>query len=957
MPTRHHYRALLAAATVGLSLSAAPAETPATRPTTSQTTAPAVPLSSGRRLARGPAGPDVGSLPVNLVRSADGRFAVGTDAGFDQFLWVVNAATGTPVGKLGFDRSRRDKANGLYYGLAAGPDGAIYAAQGAARRVAVIRLDAAGVPTLARTIATRSLDFPAGVSIAGGTLFVTDNDPTRQRDPAVTRPSDVPQNAVESDEAFGRDGAMAAYDAATGKELGRLAFPSVVPGTSSFPLAVAALPNGRVFVTSERDACVYDIDATDPAAMKLTRTIPVGSHPIALLPDAAGRRLFVANAHGDTVSVIDVAAGTVSQTLLLRPEVARDLAGATPTNLALSPDGGRLFVTLGDMNAVAVADVSDAAGPPKLLGYVPAGWYPTGAVASPDGRHLVVCDAKGHAARIPHDEDAKGRLHSPLYDIRGDVIRVDVPDDADEFAASTGTVLDACRLQPQFLNRPNPLASIGRAAGKIKHVIYVVKENRSYDQVLGDLPQGNGDPARCLFGRRVTPNQHALAERFVLLDNFYDSGDVSGDGWTWSTQAQANEYAVRNTPYNYSGRGRNFDFEGQVNDYPTGGFPATRPGGGPMSVDPRFAGGAKPVPDVAESPGGHLWDLAKHAGLTYRNYGFFLTNGVTAGGGHGNAEGGGVSDDALDAGPWSIPDNQPAAAGLRPGGHDLAGVSDVDFRRFDMDFPDSDARATLFQKTGDEKYLDGRHTYGAAKVTSRFAEWNREFQIMLAKDPAGGAVPALMTVRLPCDHTVGLSAGRHTPASMVADNDHAVGQLVEAVSHSAVWASTAIVIIEDDAQNGPDHVDLHRSTCYVVSPWVRRGAVDHAFHNTVSALKTVECLLGLGPMCQYDAAASPILNWTFDGPANLEPFDALPADAALIAETNPERGAAGPAGNEKLAAMQRRAAAMDFAHADRAPADELNRMIWASVRGVDSAMPPTPAGPAPAHAAKADDDD
>ena len=362
-------------------------------------------------------------------------------------------------------------------------------------------------------------------------------------------------------------------------------FPARATSRSPSPPSKTA---ARAFVASERDGCVYDLDASDPADLKVTRTVQTGSHPNALLLDSTEKRLFVANAHSDTVSVVDVSSGKVVQTLLLRPEIAQDLAGATPTNLALSPDEKRLYVTLGDMNAVAIADVSGDV--PRLLGYVPAGWYPTGVVASPDGEGLVVCDAKGSKSRIPHDADAKGRLRSPLFDIRGDVIRVALPDDADDLAASTRKVLEANRLQPQFLNRPNPLADIGLAAGKIKHVIYVVKENRTYDQILGDLPQGNGDPSRCLFGRRVTPNQHALAERFVLLDNFYDSGDVSGDGWTWSTQAQANEYTVRNTPYNYSGRGRNFDFEGQVNDYLSGGFPATRPDGSPMSADPALQG-------------------------------------------------------------------------------------------------------------------------------------------------------------------------------------------------------------------------------------------------------------------------------------------------------------------------------------------------------------------------------
>ena len=365
-----------------------------------------------------------------------------------------------------------------------------------------------------------------------------------------------------------------------------------------------------------------------------------------------------------------------------------------------------------------------------------------------------------------------------------------------------------------------------------------MKENRTYDQVLGDLPQGNGDPKRCIFGREVTPNQHALAERFVLLDNFYDSGDVSGDGWAWSTQAMANENVARNVPYQYSSRGRRYDFEGQNNDYPTGGFPAKNADGQPLSDDPRFKDGAKPVPDVGAAPGGHLWDLARKHNISYRNYGFFASDGVTSGG------------------RIILPDNYPAVAGLQPGGHDLEGITDVDFRRFDLDYPDSDARPMLFKQTGDDVYLTGTKAIGKHRAPSRFREWKTEFDEMLAKDPTGNAVPAFMTVRFCTDHTAGMSAGKHTPRSMVADNDYAVGQLVDAISHSPIWKNTAIFIIEDDAQNGPDHVDIHRSTCYVVSPYIKAKSIDHSFQNTVSVIKTMELLLNLPPMCQFDAAAA-----------------------------------------------------------------------------------------------------
>ncbi|MGN6504876.1 MAG: hypothetical protein ACTHM6_04870, partial [Tepidisphaeraceae bacterium] len=487
-------------------------------------------------------------------------------------------------------------------------------------------------------------------------------------------------------------------------------------------------------------------------------------------------------------------------------------------------------------------------------------------------------------------------------------------------------------------------------AGKIQHVIYVVKENRTYDQVLGDLPQGNGDPSRNLFGRSITPNLHALAERFVLLDNFYDSGEVSGDGWTWSTKAQANEYTIRNVPYQYSNRGRTFDYEGTVNGFPSGGFPAKGPDGKPLSDDPRFAKGAHAVPDVAESPGGHLWDLVQKHGLSFRNYGFFM------------------STDAKKGSTRIIPDNYPAATGLQPGGRDLGGVTNIDYRRFDLDFPDSDAPSHFATSTGDDAFYWDRRTYGAHALPSRIGEFKREFDLMLAKDPTGAAVPAFMTVRLGTDHTKGANPGEPTPRCMVADNDYAVGQLVEAVSHSPIWKSTAIVILEDDAQNGPDHVDAHRSVCYVISPYIRKGSVDHSFQNTVSAIRTMECLLNLPAMCQYDAAADVIHGWD-EHPTNADPYTAILPTAKLMRQRNPLTNKAAPVSPEQpdkkddgarlqstndLAIASQR---MDFTRADQAPADELNAIIWKTVRGPTAEMPPTPHAVTDGKMKKVDDDD
>jgi hypothetical protein len=484
----------------------------------------------------------------------------------------------------------------------------------------------------------------------------------------------------------------------------------------------------------------------------------------------------------------------------------------------------------------------------------------------------------------------------------------------------------------------NPLRAIGLQAGKITHVIYIVKENRTYDQVLGDLPQGNGDPSRCLFGRQVTPNLHALAERFVLLDNFYDCGEVSGDGWTWSTQAQANEYVSRNVPYSYSDRGRSYDYEGQVEHFPAGGFPALDPDGKPLSQDPHYSNGAQAVPDVGEAAGGHLWDMARKCGLSYRNYGFFLSDGVYD-----------KKKDIL------IPDNYPNSTGLQPPGHDLTGVTDIDFRRFDLNYPDSDGPTILAGQKHDQAFLRPMHGYGKYEAPSRFSEWKREFDQMLAKAPDGSAVPAFMTVRFCVDHTMGTNPDRHSPRSMVADNDFAVGQLVEAVSHSPIWKSTAIFVIEDDAQDGPDHVDAHRSTCYIVSPWIRAHSIDHTFQNTVSLIRTMELILGLPPMCQYDATADPIMNWDI-GPSNDAPYEAMIPDAKILREVNGARSPRSPISPEQQGMMDE-SSRMDFAHADAAPAARLNQIIWKSVKGYDSVMPPTPHGPPPLQSRDAPRDD
>jgi hypothetical protein len=302
-----------------------------------------------------------------------------------------------------------------------------------------------------------------------------------------------------------------------------------------------------------------------------------------------------------------------------------------------------------------------------------------------------------------------------------------------------------------------------------------------------------------------------------------------------------------------------------------------------------------------------------------------------------------------------IPDNYPASAGLQPAGRDLSGVTNVDYRKFDLNYPDSEAWKIYYERTKDERFKWKLNKFGKYDSPSRFTEWNREFQQMLKKDPTGGAVPSLMTIRLPNDHTSGANPGMKTPRAMVADNDFGLGQVVETISHSPIWKSTAIFVIEDDAQNGPDHVDAHRSTCYVISPWIKRGSVDHTFHNTSSCLRTIELLLGLPPMCQYDAIARPIGNWD-TVPNNAEPYTAILPPAEVMIDTNPLKNEQRQVSPEQAQLMEE-SEQMDFTVADRAPADKLNEIIWKMSKGPDAKVPPTPHGIPGVTMAKPKDDD
>ena len=389
-------------------------------------------------------------------------------------------------------------------------------------------------------------------------------------------------------------------------------------------------------------------------------------------------------------------------------------------------------------------------------------------------------------------------------------------------------------------NNPIP-AKVGEAS-PIKHCIYIIKENRTYDQVFGDIREGNGDPALCIFPERVTPNHHALARQFVLLDNFYVDGEVSANGHEWSTAAYATDYVEKVWPQVYR-------HDGEHSKEAVSGFQYP-------------AEGATPI---AFPSSGYLWDRCREAGVSYRSYGEFIENGRgRARPGHARVKG-------------------------------LEGHFDPLFRSFDLEYSD--------QRRAD-----------------RFIEELKRFE-------SEGEMPRLIILRLPNDHTAGTKRGAPTPTAYLADNDLALGRVVEAVSHGKFWKETAIFVLEDDAQNGPDHVDAHRSPALVVSPYTKRRHVDSSMYSTSSMLRTMELILGLKPMTQFDAAAQPMYG-SFQAAADLTPFTHLPAGVSLD-----ERNAAQAWGAAESAKM-------DFREADAADDQRLNEIIWRSVRGAGHPMPP-----------------
>ncbi|HEY6195803.1 MAG TPA: bifunctional YncE family protein/alkaline phosphatase family protein [Candidatus Eisenbacteria bacterium] len=574
----------------------------------------------------------------------------------------------------------------------------------------------------------------------------------------------------------------------------------------------------HVFVSLWSSASVAVLDAN---SLAITRRIHVGDHPTDLAESSDGARLFVANANENSVAVLDLAEGRLSETLRTS-RTPDEPAGNTPDGLALDADAHWLYVANAGADHVAVFDVAEP-GRSRALGFVPVGWYPTAARVLPRSHTLVVANGKGlgSAPSTGGDRDTSAWCRYVSYspDSRGVVSLIARPSPA-MLARLTGQVF--ANTPP--IRRPAPRSP----RPPIRHVFYVIKENRSYDQVLGDLPRGNGDSTLCLFGERVSPNHHALAREWVLLDNIYCDSDGSADGHNWGMGAYATDYVIKGEPNN-----RIYDFEG----------------GNPL----------------AYPSAGYLWDLCARHGITYRSYGEFVFNGTTF-------------DDTVRAG-----------------------------------VPALEAHTAPHYLGYDTHYSD----------LDRERAWLEEFD----RYDRDGGLPQLSIIRLPNDHTEGTCSGRPTPRAHVAENDLALGLMVERISHSRYWNESLILVIEDDAANGQDHVDGHRTVALAAGPWVRRAAVDHTLYTSCSVLRCIEDVFRLPPMSQFDARANG-LEGIFARRPDARPYRHREANLD-VNETN-LAGAFGQAESD----------AMDFSVADRVPYEVLNRILWHSVRG--AAAPPPP---------------
>ena len=775
-------------------------------------------IPTGQALTPAGAHLEVNDRPLGMVRSPDGRLmAVVTGSHFaPRGLHLIDTKSRAVTATLALGNS--------FVGVAF--DGAgerIYAGGGADNDVKIFRRtgdagfraeDAVKLPGAA----------PSGLALSpdGSTLYVALNlkHTLGVIDTATRQVREIPVGAYPYTVVVAAGGAKVYVSNWGGRKPG--------PGDVTdgvFPVVL----DPRTGIPSSGTVSVVDTKT-----LAVVRHIDVGLHPSALALSPKGDRLYGANANSDTVSVIDTASDRVAATLNVRLWEKAPI-GSSPNALAVASDG-TLYVANAANNAVAVLDTSKTASP--VRGFIPAGWYPTAVALGPGERQLYIASGYGFGSIAPTPADRKGRSYR---DRMGVVSVLDAPG-AKELAAYTRQVMAN--------NRAQAVPSSRRGISPIRYVFYIIKENRTYDQVFGDLPQGNGDPSLTQFGREVTPNQHALAEKYVLLDNYYAPGDQSALGHRWCTQGYASDWLHK------YGNARNDQ--------------------NPMLF----------------APNDFLWDSAKAHGLSVRSYGERGSNTFTPA----NATWTDIYND------WK---SGARRVTIRPS-TSILGLKDV----FSPRYPAFGTTIT------DQLRAD------------IFLEDFREFE-------KNGNLPRLVILLLPANHTNGTAPGYPTPRAMAADNDLALGRIVEAISRSRYWRESAIFVTEDDAQNGLDHVAGHRTVGLVISPWARRKAVDSTFYTTIHMFRTIGQILGLPPANQFDLAAEPMFS-VFGAEPDLSPCAALPSLIPLD-EMNP------PLKNLKGAEREMAEASlgMDMSEPDAAPEETLNRAIWHSVKGFRRPYPAT----------------
>ncbi|WP_284036767.1 bifunctional YncE family protein/alkaline phosphatase family protein [Neobacillus sp. 114] len=759
-----------------------------------------------------PAGKQVnlGNFPIGGALSPDGKYIVVSNAGIGtQSLQVVDTEKKEVIQTISYDWPEA-----LYIGVVFSPDGKkMYASAGGNNKIRVFDF-ADSKLTEQSPIQMKDQNqtdfYPAGISISpdGKLLYVANN-----MNHSVSR-INLTTNQIEGTSVVGKS-PYAAFVSSDGNTL---------------------------YVSNWGESSVTVLNATD---LSVKKTIPVGLHPNAIAENPVDGSIYVANSDSDEISVIDSKRLEVKDTVSLAPYRGAP-TGTQPDALTVSEDGKTLYVANTLNNNIAVIDLGNGTGKmkAKVKGLIPTGWYPTGVYLGKNDNQLMVHNAKGLGA------GPNGDSHEWLGNmIKGTMSFIDVPDQ-EQLKKYTKQTNDNNQVKEAEANswwkdaegkKDFPIPRYpGKGKSPIKHVIYVIKENQTYDHVFGDLGKGNGDPSLALYGKEVTPNHHKLANQFVTLDNFYADAEVSADGHNWTTAGKANDYVQKNWLANYSGRNRDYDFDGG--------------GGGSILDDAPYT----------RSKEGYIWDIAMKAGLTFRNYGEFAYN----------------YDPTTKT---YLPNN--------PGTTNFGGNYDPYYPSWDLNISD----------------------------VTRYKEWEKEFR----EFEKNGNLPQLEVVYLPNDHTGGSKWG---PEQMVAQNDYALGKLVETVSHSKYWKDTAIFVVEDDAQGGIDHVDAHRSVALAISPYTQIGKVDSTFYDTPAMLRTMELILGLQPMTQFEAAAIPMFNSFTDRP-NFTTYN--------MERTKywTEEGDTQSSQQPKPASSSLYPADMDFSKPDSVDRKKLNDENWKIIKG------------------------